>query len=169
MFYLLKKICFKEKTLYYFHKKLKIKKTQKKQKNPIVGVFCFVFLGLFFIANPVSRRGRSACLTRTRTTDATSPSSALYSVTCSRSWRRSFRRDSIPAISLGSPRAMRQSFGRPALATERLCRGKCSGGALFESFFKYTAVPESTRTLLFLRMQQFDSGNGTQESRKKGS
>ncbi len=40
----------KEKSLYYFHKKLKIlKKTKKTQKNPfLVGFFRWVFLGFFW-------------------------------------------------------------------------------------------------------------------------
>jgi hypothetical protein len=42
---LFKKICFKEKSLYYFHKKFKIKKTQK---NIFSGFFRWFFLGGFF-------------------------------------------------------------------------------------------------------------------------
>jgi hypothetical protein len=39
----------KEKTLSYFHKKVKLKKTQKTQKNPfLVEFFRWVFLGGFF-------------------------------------------------------------------------------------------------------------------------
>jgi hypothetical protein len=39
--------------LYYFHKKLEIKKNPKKTFS--VGFFRWVFLGGFFIANPVSQ------------------------------------------------------------------------------------------------------------------
>jgi hypothetical protein len=53
-----KKICLKEKSLYYFHKKLKIKKNPKKPKKTIVSGFLSgffgVFLGGFFNANPAS-------------------------------------------------------------------------------------------------------------------
>jgi hypothetical protein len=45
----------KEKSLYYFHKKLKIKK-KKPKKTFLVGFlggFYWVFLGGFFNANPV--------------------------------------------------------------------------------------------------------------------
>jgi hypothetical protein len=45
-----KKICFKEKIL-YFHKKLKIKKKTEK-KNIFSGIFWVGFLDGFFIANP---------------------------------------------------------------------------------------------------------------------
>jgi hypothetical protein len=50
-----KKSFFKEKSLNYFHKKLKIKKIQKKH------FLCFflVFLGGFFIANPAWDPGRA--------------------------------------------------------------------------------------------------------------
>jgi hypothetical protein len=48
----------KEKSLNYFHKKLKIKKKPKNNKKPfLVGVFrwfFWVFLGGFFNANPDS-------------------------------------------------------------------------------------------------------------------
>jgi hypothetical protein len=43
LFYCSLKICFKEKDLYYFHKKLKIKKKNQKKKNIFSG-----FLGGFF-------------------------------------------------------------------------------------------------------------------------
>jgi hypothetical protein len=46
-----KKISFKEKSLYYSHKKLKKLKNQKK-KTFLVGCFRWVFLVGFFIANP---------------------------------------------------------------------------------------------------------------------
>jgi hypothetical protein len=51
------KICFKEKSFYYFHKKLKnIKKFKKTQKTYFycffLGVFFWLSLGGFFIANP---------------------------------------------------------------------------------------------------------------------
>jgi hypothetical protein len=57
MSYLFLKICFKEKSLYYFHKKLKI------IKKTFFAVFLGVFLGFFggfFIANPATRRSLSA-------------------------------------------------------------------------------------------------------------
>jgi hypothetical protein len=44
MSYLFIKICFKEKSLYHFHKKLKILKNPKKpQKTFLVGSFGWVF------------------------------------------------------------------------------------------------------------------------------
>jgi hypothetical protein len=49
MNYLFIKIFFEEKSLYYFHKKLKIKKkTKKPPKNIFSGFFGWVFLGGFF-------------------------------------------------------------------------------------------------------------------------
>ncbi len=57
------KICFKEKSLYYFHKKLKIKKNPKTQKTHfywvfLCGFFGWVFLGGFFICNPACAKSR---------------------------------------------------------------------------------------------------------------
>ncbi len=59
-----KKICFKEKRLYYFHKKLnnyekppkKQKKTNKNISSGLFQVVFFGFLGGFFIANPAWKR-----------------------------------------------------------------------------------------------------------------
>jgi hypothetical protein len=55
MSFLFTKNLFKEKSLYYFHKKIKNLKKQKKQKNIFSG-FLGGFFGLFwvgfFIANP---------------------------------------------------------------------------------------------------------------------
>ncbi len=44
----IKKICFKEKSLYYFHKKLKIKRTQNPPKK-IFGGFLRLFFFCFFL------------------------------------------------------------------------------------------------------------------------
>jgi hypothetical protein len=41
-----KNICFKEKSLYYFHKKLKIKKNKK---HSFSGVFRWFFFGFFWV------------------------------------------------------------------------------------------------------------------------
>ncbi len=54
---LVHKHLFQEKSLCYFHKKLKIKKTQKYPKSPFFvvflgGFFWVGFFGGFFIANP---------------------------------------------------------------------------------------------------------------------
>jgi hypothetical protein len=51
MSYLLKKICFKEKSLYNFHKKLKIYKTQKTFLVGFLGVF-LGFFGWVFYCQP---------------------------------------------------------------------------------------------------------------------
>ena len=62
MSYLFTKICFKEKSLYYFHKKIK-NKYKNKNKNIFRGFFG-VFLGGFFIANPVLRSTTSSTAAR---------------------------------------------------------------------------------------------------------
>jgi hypothetical protein len=64
MSYLFIKICFKEKSLYYFQKKNLKKNKQKNIYSGFLGgffvfflfFFGWVFLGEFFIANPVFRR-----------------------------------------------------------------------------------------------------------------
>jgi hypothetical protein len=64
----IKKICFKEKSLYYFHKKFKVKKPKK---TFFVGwLFLVGYFGwVFFTANPAStgtvRRGRPAVVRTT--------------------------------------------------------------------------------------------------------
>ncbi len=59
MSYLFIKICFKEKSLYYFHKKLNIKKPKTNILlgflGVFLGVFWWVFWVVFFIGNPAVR------------------------------------------------------------------------------------------------------------------
>jgi hypothetical protein len=55
MSYLFKKICFKEKFFYYFHKKLNILKKHNPFLVGFLGGYFWVFLGGFFIANPATR------------------------------------------------------------------------------------------------------------------
>jgi hypothetical protein len=74
MSYLFIKICFKEKSLYYFHKNTILKKPQKTNKKTFLVGFLSVFFGFFgwfflggsFIANPaffgVSIMHRDTCV-----------------------------------------------------------------------------------------------------------
>jgi hypothetical protein len=97
------KICFKDKSLYYFHKKLKILKNQQNPPKNIfsgflggffgfygwffevfwVGFFGWFFLGGFFIANPACMR-LSAC-----STHLAGPASPACTVRCMPSRRAS--------------------------------------------------------------------------------